>query len=98
VIALSPEAEAHVDRLILHYEARGRLQAAENLLRALERAKDRIASAPEAGLPAPRPYPSLAQHGRRWIVEGRYWLSYSLTKPPVISGVFYDMANIPGRL
>jgi plasmid stabilization system protein ParE len=53
VIALSPEAEANVDRLIQHYEAKERRQAAVNLLRALEHAKERIAAAPKAGLPAP---------------------------------------------
>jgi hypothetical protein len=64
----------------------------------LERAKARILETPEAGLPAPRPYPSLAKAGRCWIIEGTYWISYSLTTPPVISGVFYAMADIPNRL
>lgn len=98
MIALSPEAEAQVDRLIAYYEDRQRRQAAVNLLRALERAKERIGAAPEAGLPAPRPYPSLARHGRRWIIGGRYWISYSLTSPPVISGVFFVTADIPTRV
>jgi hypothetical protein len=48
----------------------GRVEASINLLNALERAKVRIGEEPEAGLPAPRPYPSLAKAGRRWIVEG----------------------------
>jgi plasmid stabilization system protein ParE len=98
VIALSPEAETHVDRLIAYYEAKERRQAAVNLLHAPERAKERIAAAPEAGVPAPRPYPSLARPGRRWIIEGRYWIAYSLTSPPVISGVFFVTADIPNRL
>lgn len=98
MIALSPEAEAQLDTLIAHYEALGRIEASINLLNALERAKQRIADAPEAGLPAPRPYPSLAKIGRRWINEGPYWISYSLTTPPTISGVFYAMADIPNRL
>ncbi len=98
MIALSPEAETHVDRLIAHYEAKERLQAAVNLLHALERAKARITAAPDAGLDAPRPYPSLKRHSRRWIIEGRYWISYSLTTPPVISGVFYVTADIPNRI
>ncbi len=98
MIALSPEAEAQLDALIAHYEALGRVEASVNLLSALERARARIAAKPEAGLPAPRPYPSLAKAGRRWIIEGRYWVSYSLTTPPVISGVFYAMADIPNRL
>jgi plasmid stabilization system protein ParE len=68
------------------------------LLRALERAKERIAGTPEAGLPAPRPYPSLARHGRRWIIEGNYCIAYNLSSPPVIAGVFYVTADIPRRL
>lgn len=98
MIALSREAEAHVDRLIAHYEAKGRIEAAINLLNALERAKLRIANVPDVGLEAPRPYPGLKRLGRRWIIEGRYWISYSLTVPPVISGVFYVTANIPKRV
>jgi plasmid stabilization system protein ParE len=98
MIALSPEAEAQLDGLIAHYEALGRVEASINLLNALDRAKIRISKTPEAGLPAPRPYPSLAKDGRRWIIEGTYWISYSLTPPPVISGVFYAMADIPNRL
>ena len=98
MIAVSPEAEAHIDRLIAYYEEKGRIAAAVILLRALERAKVRIDSAPEAGLEAPRPYPALKRHGRRWVIEGRYWISYSLTKPPVISGVFYAIADIPNRV
>jgi plasmid stabilization system protein ParE len=97
VISLSPEAEVHVDRLIQHFEAKGRLEAAVNLLRALERAKQRIAAAPDAGLPAPRPYPALKRPGRGWIIEGRYWMSYTLTRPPVISGVFHATSDIPRR-
>jgi plasmid stabilization system protein ParE len=97
VIFLSPEAEAQVDRLIAYYEAKERLAASVNLLNALERAKQRIARVPEAGLAAPRPYPALKRLGRRWIIEGRYWISYSLGTPPVISGVFYVTSDIPNR-
>ena len=57
-----------------------------------------IAAEPRAGLLAPRPYPELRRAGRRWIIEGRYWIAYSLSSPPVISAVFYDTADIPGRL
>ena len=61
MIALSPEAEAQLDALIAHYEALGRVEASLNLLNALERATARISERPEAGLPAPRPYPALAR-------------------------------------
>jgi plasmid stabilization system protein ParE len=97
VISLTPEAEAQLDSLMKHFETKGRLEATVNLLRDLERAKKRIAAAPDAGLAAPRPYPALRRPGRRWIIEGRYWVSYSLTSPPVISGVFYVTSDIPRR-
>jgi plasmid stabilization system protein ParE len=97
VISLTPEAEAQLDSLMEHFETKGRLEATVNLLRDLERAKKRIAAAPDEGLAAPRPYPALRRPGRRWIIEGRYWVSYSLTSPPVISGVFYVTSDIPRR-
>jgi plasmid stabilization system protein ParE len=65
VIALSPEAEAQLEAVIAHYEALVRVEASINLLNALERTKAQISAMPEAGLPAPRPYPSLAKAGRR---------------------------------
>jgi plasmid stabilization system protein ParE len=98
VIALSPEAETHVDQLIAYYEAKGRIDAAVNLLRVLELASQRILQAPSNVLEAPRPYPELKKAGRRWFVEGHYWIAYSETTPPVISGVHYATSDIPARL
>jgi plasmid stabilization system protein ParE len=95
VIALSREAEDHVDRLIAHYEELARPRAAEKLLEAIERAKLRISKAPGAGLEAPRPYPMLKKAGRRWIKEGSYWIAYRTTKPPVIAGIYYATVDIP---
>jgi hypothetical protein len=64
-------------------------------LTAIENAKARIARDPNAGLPSPRSYPTLKKPGRLWIKEGRYWISYTDTKPPIISGVFFETADIP---
>jgi hypothetical protein len=52
---------------------------------------------PAAGLPAPQPYPQLARPGVAWIKAGRYWIAYTTAAAPVIVGVFYETANIPGR-
>ena len=98
MISLSPKAEAQVDQFIAYDEENAGLAAAINLLDALERAKRRIAQSPEAGLAAPRPYPALSRYGRRWISEGRYWISYSTTTPRVISGVSFATADIPNRI
>jgi len=98
VIRLSPDAEGHLDALSAYYEERDRPEATAGLLAAIERAAARIERAPEAGLPAPRPYPSLARAGWRWIKEGPYWIVHSTTQPPVILGVFHEAADIPSRL
>lgn len=81
-----------------HYEALGRLEAVENLIGALTRASHRIEKAPAAGLSAPRPYPSARRFGVRWLKEGRYWVAYRTDSRPMILGIFYDTADIPGRL
>jgi hypothetical protein len=75
-------AARQVDALIAHYEAMSGLEAAIDLLNVLENARARIQLAPLAGLMAPRPYPSLSRPDRRWIIEGAYWIAFSLTTPP----------------
>ncbi len=97
MIPLSPEAERQLDGLLRHYEALGRLEAAERLFKSLERASRRILLTPDVGLNAPRPYPAAQRLGFRWIKEGRYWIAYTRVSDPLIVGVFYDAANIPGR-
>jgi plasmid stabilization system protein ParE len=92
------EARRQLAALRDHYEGRDRLEAILNLSDALKEAERRIEADPGAGLPAPRPYPSLARPGRVWTKSGRYWIAYSVTTPPMILAVFYDQANIPGRL
>ena len=92
------EAEAQVDALRRHYGERGRIEATQNFDAALNRAEQRIDDASAAGLPAPRPYPTLAKPGRLWIKQGRYWIAYTAAIPPVIVGVFFDTADLPGRV
>jgi hypothetical protein len=49
--------------------------------------------------PAPRPYPDLATYGRRWLKEGRYWVAFvPISGGYAITSVFFETANIPGRL
>jgi hypothetical protein len=64
----------------------------------LAAAESRIELLPDAGLPAPRPYPSLSRQDRAWIKAGRYWIAYSSASPPTIVAVFFETANIPDRL
>jgi len=98
VIALTREAAKQVTDLESHYEALDRVAAVHNLLLAIEGAKARIANSPTIGLPAPRPYPELKKLGRLWLKAGRYWISYSTTIPPVITGVFFETVDIPRHI
>lgn len=93
----SAEAAAQVDELRRHYQSKGRLEAVRNLAAALVQAEAQIERDPTRGLPAPRPYPSLARPGRAWTKAGRYWIAYGTSSPPVILGVFYETADIPNR-
>ena len=98
MIRYTAEAIDQIDALRIHYIGKTRIEAALALDRALEQAERTITLQPEAGLPSPRPYPDLARTGRAWTKAGRYWISYSLTSPPVILAVFYEAADLPGRL
>ena len=92
------EAMRQIRDLIDHYERKQHLEAIFNLSAALKDAERRIAADPDGGMRSPRPYPDLAAPSRAWIKSGRYWVAYRPSIPPVILAVFYDSANIPGRL
>ncbi len=98
MVSLSPVALADLRELLLHYEALDRIEASENLLKAVREASSRIEAKPEAGLFAPRPYKQLASLGLRWIKCGPYWISYTATAAPVIAGIFHEAADIPNRI
>ena len=97
MIGLTARAERQFRELREHYEDLERPEATRGLIAALEEASRKIEKSPAAGLAAPRPYPRLARSDRLWTKAGRYWIDYEPTTP-VIVGVFYETANIPGRL
>ena len=94
----SAKAERQVAGPIEHCKARDRPEAIRNLSSALREAEARIEGDPDAGLRAPRPYPSAFRPGRLWLKSGRYGVSYSVAQPPAIVAVLYETADIPGRL
>jgi plasmid stabilization system protein ParE len=98
LIALTPEARRHVRALNAHYEERDRPDEARALRNALNAAWEKITTSPGAGLPAPRPYPQLAQPGRAWLKSGRYWIAYRTQPTTAIVAVFFGTANSPGRV
>jgi plasmid stabilization system protein ParE len=97
LIQYTERAEQQLDALRQHYLDRERLDALRNLEAALDEAEARIERNPAAGLAAPHPYPFLAKPGRAWVKARRYWISYLTTIPPLITGIFYDTADIPSR-
>ncbi len=98
MIALTSEARQHVRALRAYYEERERPEATRALRNAFTTAWEKITTSPAAGLPAPRPYPHLARPGRAWVKAGRYWIAYQTDPVPVIVAVYFETANIPGRL
>ena len=98
MIVYAARALRQIDDLRQHYKNLGRIEAILTLDAALHEAERKIAADPSAGLPAPRPYPRLTRCGRAWVKAGHYWIAYATTSPPVIAAVFYDAADIPGRL
>ena len=98
MILLTPEARRHVRELYAYYEERDQPEAARALRKALTAASEKITTAPGAGLPAPRPYPRLARPGSTWLKSGRYWIGYQTQPTTAIVAVFFETANIPGRV
>jgi plasmid stabilization system protein ParE len=98
LIAFTLEARQYVRSLRVYFEERERPEAARALRNALTAAWEKITTSPAAGLPAPRPYPQLAQPGRLWLKSGRYWIAYRTEPAPAIVAVFFETANIPRRL
>jgi plasmid stabilization system protein ParE len=98
LIGYTGEALQQVRAFRRHYETLARDAAIRALDRALSDSEAKIERAPGTGLPAPRPYPQLARPGWAWIKSGRYWVAYRTEPDPVIVAVFFETANIPGRL
>ena len=76
VVSYTADAARQVDALHSYFEDKGRIEASQNLDRALDEAEARITRQPETGLPAPRPYPDIAREGEAWTKAGRYWIAY----------------------
>ncbi len=98
MIVYAPRALRQLADLRRHYERLNRIEAIKTLDAALYEAEHTIQADPLAGLPAPRPYPRLARSRIAWVKAGRYWVAYRTAPRLTIAAVFYETANIPGRL
>jgi hypothetical protein len=98
LIPYTRRALRQVAQLIRHYDDRKRHDAIRAFRAALDEAEYRIVRSPADGLPAPRPYPQLARPGWAWMKAGRYWIGYRQRPRLMIAAVFFETADIPGRL
>ncbi len=98
LVTLGREARLDVAALVRDFGRKNWPEAIRNRLAAVNQAMKQIADDPNGGLRSPRPYPALAQPGRAWTKAGRYWFVHGLGEPPVVTTVFHDAADIPGRL
>ena len=88
-----------IDELLDDYMIKERDGAIDNLNRAVREALAAIEAKPSAGRPYPATYRALADRGFSWMKIHRYWFAYSTHKGyPVLTNVFYEEADIPGRV
>lgn len=99
MVFITATAQAQLEALEDHYARLGRDLAAVRMLEAVALAKLRIEKGLGPFYDAPRPYPGIQRAGWRWLKEGAYWIAF--TDEPGMSAIlaiFYEAANIPGRL
>ena len=96
---LSGRAQQQLDRLLIHFIAAGRVEAAIRLREtvALALVKADIPSLMTRAYPSV--YSKLASLGFRWFKLHRYWFALDTTQAGrTIAVVFYESANIPSRI
>lgn len=98
MIGFSTLARQHISAFDRYYWNHGRPEAFDNLVDAVSNVMEMINRDPDVGLPALRPYPTATRRGWLWVKSGRYWVAYRRYPTRVITAVFHDTANIPGRL
>jgi plasmid stabilization system protein ParE len=98
LIALTPEARRHVRALYAYYEERERPEAARALRNALTAAWEKISTSPGGGPVRATALPAAWPTGQG-MAQGRALLD-CLSDPPTtaIVAVFFETANIPGRV
>ena len=99
MVLITAAAQAQLEALEKHYAELGRDIATIRMTEAVAMAAARIEEQAGPFWPAPRPYPDLEAYGWQWLKEARYWIAFvPISSGYAITGVFYETANIPGRL
>lgn len=96
---LTNEARRQINTLGRHFRRKGRVEAIVRLRAAVEQALRETDAAVGQGHDFPSVYRELSEAGRYWIKIHRYWFAYEMSAgEAIITYVFYDQADIPGRL
>jgi hypothetical protein len=99
VIRLTSRARTQIASLTAYYSERDRDAAIVNLRHAVTTASERIVTQRGPFFLAPRPYPSIARTGWRWLKVGSYWIAFGAADNSyVIHALFHETANIPGHM
>ncbi len=99
MVLITAAAQAQLEMLEDHYARLGRDLATVRMTEAVAMAAARIEEQAGPFWPSPRPYPELAAYGWQWLKEGRYWIAFAPTPGGyAVTGIFFETANIPGRL
>ena len=98
ILPYTTRAAFDVVALASHYLDKGRPEAVGVLFRSLSTASVAIRDGTATSYPAPRPYPGVARPSWAWVKAGSYWIAYRRRPTLAITAVFFDAADIPGRI
>lgn len=99
MVLITATARAQLETLEEHYARLGRDLAVVRMLEAVAMAELRIEKGLGPFYDAPRPYPGVRREGRQWLKEGAYWIAFTAEPDEqAIVAIFYEAANIPGRI
>lgn len=99
MVLISAAAQRQIDALAHHYDELDREQATARMTAAVAVAVHNIEEQIGPFWGAPRPYPGATRRRWKWLKSHRYWVAFEpISGGYAITAVFYDTANIPGRL
>lgn len=99
MVLITAAAQAQLEALERHYTTLDRDLATIRMTEAVALAAVRIEAQAGPFWPVPRPYPDLADYGWQWLKQSRYWIAFTpVPNGYAITAVFFDTADIPGRL
>lgn len=99
MVLVSAAARKQIDALARYYDELDREQATARMTVAMASAVKQIEDQVGPFWQAPRPYPGATRRQWKWLKSHRYWIAFEpISEGYAITAIFYDAANIPGRL